>query len=158
MMRAPATMVRKKRASTYPALITFFVVCCALSLAGCKSGTLTNSEQACKSTGGFFADEKITCTGSVGVVRGEPSLSVIDADGDLSGNYTLDATISVEKGEAKAYAGDEEEGGKVAPDRPLRISAVVGLGEDDEDVSVSLKVLGKKVDNLRYEATVLPQD
>ncbi len=116
MMRAPATMGRKKRASTYPALITFFVVCCTLSLAGCKSGTLTNSEQACKSTGGLFADEKITCTGSVGVVRGEPSLSVIDADGDLSGNYTLDATISVEKGEAKAYAGDEEEGGKVAPD------------------------------------------
>lgn len=160
MTRDPATMVRKKRAFTYPALITFFAVCCMLSLAGCKSGTLTGSEQACKSTGGFFADEKISCTGSVGVVRGEPSLSVIDADGDLSGNYTLDATIDVEKGEAKAYvdtASGGEEGGKVVPGQPLRIDAVVGLDEDDEEVSVSLKVLGKEVEDLRYEATVLPQ-
>jgi hypothetical protein len=44
-------------------------------------------------------------------VRGEPSLAVIDADGDLSGNYKLDATITVEKGEAKAYVStaDREE-------------------------------------------------
>ena len=145
----------------YPALITFFVVCCALSLAGCKSGTLTNSEQACKSTGGLFADEKITCTGSVGIVRGEPSLSVIDADGDLSGNYELDATITVGKGEAKAYVSTADGGkreGKSLPADRCASSAVVGLGEVDEEVSVNLKVLGKEVEDLRYEATVLPQD
>lgn len=142
-------------------LSTFLALCCALCLAGCKSGTLSNSEQACQSTGGLFAERKVTCTGSVGVVRGEPSLSVIGADGDLSGNYKLDATISVEKGETKANvstADGAREGGRVVPDRPLRINAVVGLDEDDEEVLVNLKVLGKKVENLRYEATVLPQN
>ena len=145
----------------YAALTTFFVICCVLSLAGCKSGTLTGSEQACKSTGGLFAEKKITCTGSVGTVRGEPSLSVIDADGDLSGNYELDATITVGKGEAKAYVSTADggtEGGKVSPGEPLRINAVVELGEVDEEVSVNLKVLGKEVKDLRYEAKVLPQE
>lgn len=154
-------MMTRTPAFRYVLLTTFFVVCCALSLTGCKSGTLTNSEQACKSSGGLFAEKKITCTGSVGVVKGEPSLSVIDADGDFSGTYTLEATISVEKGEAKAFvdtASGGKEGGKVVPGRPLRIGAVVGLDEDDEEVSVNLKVLGKKVENLRYEATVLPQN
>jgi hypothetical protein len=35
------------------------------------------------------------------------------------------------------------------------VLAVVGV---DEEVSVNPKVLGKKVEDLRYEATVLPQD
>jgi hypothetical protein len=38
------------------------------------------------------------------------------------------------------------------------MEAVVGLDESDEEVSVNLKVRGMKVENLRYEATVLPQD
>jgi len=139
-------------------LATIFAAGCALSLAGCKSGTITDSEQACKSTGGLFAGRKVTCTGSVGTMWSEPSLGVIDADGDLSGNYKLDATITVEKGEAKVYvstaAGGREEG-KVSSGEPLRINAIVGIDGDDEEVSVNLKVLGK---DLRYEATVLPQD
>ena len=86
--------------------------------------------------------------------------SVIDADGDLSGNYKLDATITVGKGEARAYvdtAGGEKVGGKVSPSKPLRISADVDLDSDDEDVSVNLKVLGKEVEDLGYEAAVAPQ-
>ena len=137
------------------------VVVCALVLAGCKSGTITGSEQTCKSEGGLLAGRKVTCTGSVGAVRGEPSLGIIDTDGDLSGNYKLDATIKVEKGEAKAYvdtADGGKQGGKVSPDKPLRISAVVGIDEDDDEVSVNLKVLGKEVEDLTYQATVAPQD
>ncbi len=137
------------------------VVVCALMLVGCKSGTITNSEQTCKSEGGLLAGRKVTCTGNVGAVRGEPSLGIIDADGDLSGNYILDATIKVGKGEAKAYvntADGGKQGGKVSPGEPLRIGAVVGIDSDDEEVSVNLKVLGKEVEDLSYEATVAPQD
>jgi hypothetical protein len=143
------------------ALATLLATCCALFLASCKSGTITDSEQTCKSTGGLLAGRKVTCTGSVGTVRGEPSVGIIDADGDLSGNYNLDAIITVGEGEAKAYvstADGGKQGGKVSPGKPLRISAVVGIDGDDEDVSVNLKVLGKEVRDLRYEATVAPQD
>jgi hypothetical protein len=142
-------------------LVALFAVCCALCLASCKSGTITDSDQTCKSTGGFLAGRKVTCTGSVGTVRGEPSLGIIDADGDLSGNYKLNATITVGKGEAKGYvstADGGKRGGKVSPGKPLHIGAVVGIDQDDEDVSVNLNVLGKEVENLGYEATVAPQD
>jgi hypothetical protein len=130
-------------------------------LAGCTSGAITGSEQSCTSTGGLFADKQVACTGSVAGVRGEPSLGIIDTDEELSGTYKLDATITVGKGTAEAYvstAEGEQAGGKVSPDEPLRISAVVGLDEDDDEVSVNLKVLGKEVKDLRYEATLLPQD
>jgi predicted small secreted protein len=137
------------------------VVVCALLLAGCKSGTTSDLEQSCKSEGGFLSGRKVTCTGSVGTARGEPYIDVIDTDGDLSGNYKLDATIKVEKGEAKAYVDTVDggrQGGEVSPDKPLRISAVVGIDEDDDEASVNLKVLGKEVENLTYQATLVPQD
>ena len=142
-------------------LAPILVVVCALVLAGCKSGTITDSKQTCKSEGGLLAGRKVTCTGSVGAVRGEPSLGIIEADGDLSGNYELDATIEVGKGEAKAYVGTADggkQGGKVTPGEPLRIGAVVSIDGDDEEVSVNLNVLGKEVEGLSYEATVTPQD
>jgi hypothetical protein len=135
--------------------------CCALVLAGCKSGTITGSQQACKSTGGLFADKQVACTGTVASVRGEPSLGIIDTDEELSGTYKLDTTIAVGKGTAKAHLSTAEggqAGGKVSPDEPLRISALVSLDEDDDEVSVNLKVPGKEVRDLRYEATLLPQD
>jgi predicted small secreted protein len=140
-------------------LAPILVVVCALVLAGCKSGTTTDLEQSCKSEGGLLAGRKVTCTGHVGRARGEPSVDVIDTDGDLSGNYKLDATIKVGKGEAKAYVGTADggkRGGKVSPGEPLRISAVVSLDEDDE-VSLNLEVLGKEVEDLGYEATVAPR-
>ena len=141
-------------------LATLLATCCMLLLSGCKSGTTTDLEQSCKSEGGLLAGRKVTCTGHVGKARGEPSVDVIDTDGDLSGNYKLDATIKVGKGEAKAYVGTADggrRGGKVSPGEPLSISAVVGLGEDDDEVSVNLKVLGKEVEDLGYEATVAPR-
>jgi hypothetical protein len=67
----------------------------------------------------------------------------------------------VEKGEAKAYVDTVDggrQGGEVSPDKPLRISAVVGIDEDDDEASVNLKVLGKEVENLTYQATLVPQD
>lgn len=136
-----------------------FAGCCALVLTACTSGTITGSEQACKSTGGLFADKQVACTGSVAGVRGEPSLGIIDTDEDLSGDYELDATFTVEKGTAYVSTADGgQAGGKVSPDEPLRINTVVALDESDEEVSVNLKVPGKEVTDLRYEATLLPQD
>jgi hypothetical protein len=143
-----------------PMFVALMVACCMLLLSGCKSGTTTDLEQSCKSEGGLLAGRKVTCTGHVGTARGEPSVDVIDTDGDLSGNYKLDATIKVGKGEAKAYVGTADggrRGGKVSPGEPLSISAVVSLGEDDDEVSVNLKVLGKEVEDLGYEATVAPR-
>jgi hypothetical protein len=134
---------------------------CLLLLAGCTSGTITGSQQSCKSSGGLFADKQVACTGSVAGVRGEPSLGIIDTDEEISGTYKLDATITVGKGTAKAYvdtAEGEQAGGKISPDEPLRISAAVGLDDEDDEISVNLKVLGKEVKDLRYEATLLPQD
>jgi predicted small secreted protein len=142
-------------------LAPILVVVCALLLASCKSGTTTGLEQSCKSEGGLLAGRKVTCTGSVGTARGEPSVDIIDADGDLSGNYRLDATIKVGKGEAKAYVNTADggrQGGKVSPGKPLHIGAVLSIDQDDEEVSVNLKVLGKEVRDLTYEATVAPQD
>ena len=154
-----SAMVRMTRRRLMVALLV--AACCALALTGCKSGTITGSQQACKSSGGLFADKTVACTGSVGGVRGEPSLGIIDTDEELDGDYKLDATITVGKGTAKAYvdtAGGRQVGGKVSPGEPLRISAVVGLDGDDEEVSVNLKVPGKEVKDLRYEATLFPQD
>jgi hypothetical protein len=153
-----STMVHKPRRRLVLAML--FAGCCTLVLTGCKSGTIADSQQACKSSGGLFADKQVACTGSVGSVRGESSLGIIDTDEELDGDYKLDATITVGKGTAKAYADTVggQAGGKVSPGEPLRLSAVVGLDEDDEDVSVDLKVLGKEVKDLRYEATLLPQD
>jgi len=153
-----SVMFRRTRRRLVVAMLFAF---CALVLTGCKSGTITGSEQACKSTGGLFADKQVACTGSVAGVRGEPSLGIIDTDEELSGNYKLDATITVGKGTTKAYVsttGGGQVGGKVSPGEPLRISAVVGLDEVDDEFSVDLKVLGKEVKDLHYEATLFPQD
>jgi hypothetical protein len=144
-----------------PVLVALMVACFALSLSGCKSGTISDSQQTCKSTGGLLAGRKVTCTGRVGVVKGEPSLGIIDTDGNLSGNYKLAATIAVGKGEANvsvSTADGGNSGGRVAPGKPLHINVVVGIAEDDEEVSVNLKVSGKEVEELSYEATVLPQE
>jgi hypothetical protein len=143
-----------------PVFVALMVACCVLLLSGCKSGTTTDLEQSCKSEGGLLAGRKVTCTGSVGIAKGEPSVEIINTDGDLSGNYKLDATIKVGEGEAKAYvdtADGGKLGGKVSPDKPLHISTVVSIDEDDDEVSVNLKVLGKVVRDLSYEATVAPQ-
>lgn len=133
--------------------------CCALVLIACTSGTITGSQQACTSSGGLFADKQVACTGSVAGVRGEPTLGIIDTGEDLSGTYKLGAIITVGKGTAYVSTdGDGQTGGKVSPDEQLRISAVVGVDEADDEVSVNVKVLGKEVKDLRYEAALLPQD
>ncbi len=77
-------------------------------LVGCESGTITGQEQTCRSSGGLFAVEEISCTGSVASARGSPHLTIVEAD--------------------------------------------------EEEINVALKVVGKEVRDLRYEATLVRQD
>jgi hypothetical protein len=103
----------------------------------------------------------VGCESDTPPARSRPASLLVDTGEEPSGSYRLDATITVGKGEAKAYistAGGGSEGGKVSPGEPLRVGAVVGLDEDDDEVTVDLKVLGKEVEDLRYEATLLPQN
>lgn len=130
-------------------------------LAGCSSGTLVGEQQTCRSSGGLFERQKITCTGSVDGVRGSPTLGIVEVDDDLDGVYRLDATITVGRGMARAFVTDtdgKKVGGDLAPGRPLRITALVEPDED-EDVEVALEVAeGEKVESLRYEAKLVPQE
>ena len=131
-----------------------------LMLAGCESGTITGQEQTCRSSGGLFAVEEISCTGSVAGVRGSPHLTIVETDEELDGSYQLDATIAVARGTAKANvtgADGEQVGGEVAPETPLQITAVVEP-VDEEEIDVALEVVGKEVRDLRYEAMLVRQD
>lgn len=131
-----------------------------LMLAGCESGIITGQEQTCRSSGGLLAVEKISCTGSVDSVRGSPHLTIVEADEALDGGYRLDATITVAQGTAKANvteAAGEQVGGEVAPGSPLQITTVVEP-VDEEEIDVALRVAGKEVRDLGYEATLVRQD
>ncbi len=131
-----------------------------LMLAGCESGTITGYEQTCRSSGGLFAAQEVSCTGSVASVRGSPHLTIVEADEELDGSYRLDATIAVAQGTARANvtaANGEQVGGEVTPETPLQITTVIEPG-DEEEVDVALKVAGKEVRNLSYEATLVRQD
>jgi len=88
-------------------------------------------------------------------VRGSPDLNIVEADEELDGSYRLDATIGVAKGTAKANV--TAAGGEVTPETPLQITA---LREpvDEEVIDAALKVAGKEVRDLRYEATLVRQD
>ena len=74
-------------------------------------------------------------------------------------SYRLDATIAVARGTARANvtaADGEQVGGEVTPEAPLQITAVTEPG-DEEEIDAALKVVGKEVRDLRYEATLVRQ-
>ncbi len=118
------------------------------------------SRQTCESAGRLFAQERITCTGSVGSVSGSPQLGVVEAGENLDGAYRLEAILSVDRGTVRAYATSsdgERVGGKVSPGHPLRIVAAVDP-VDEEEVDLALEVAGEAAGDLRYEATLVRQD
>jgi hypothetical protein len=149
------------------ALRYFLAGCAALSLVGCTSGTLSGTQQSCESTFGLLESKKVSCTGSVDTVSGSPSLSVIEIGESLNGAFSLETTIRVGRGTAKAHVmdiDDKKVGGEVSPGDPLRIVTVVYPeevpgSEDEEKVDLQLEVAeGKEVSGLRYEATLVAQD
>ncbi len=131
-----------------------------LMLAGCESGTITGQQQTCRSSGGLFAGEEISCAGSVDSVRGSPRLTIVEADEELDGSYRLDATIAASRGTARANvtaASGKQVGGEITPEAPLQITAVIEPA-GEEEIDVALKVVGKEVKDLHYEATLVRRD
>ena len=131
-----------------------------LMLAGCESGTITGQQQTCRSSGGLFAVEEISCTGSAVSVRGSPRLTIVETDEELDGSYRLDVTIAAARGTARANvtaASGEQVGGEITPEAPLQITAVIEPA-GEEEIDVALKVVGKEVKDLHYEATLVRQD
>lgn len=134
---------------------------CAAVLTGCSSGTLTGVNQSCESSGGLLSTDSISCSGSAATAKGQPSLDIVETDGDLSGTYRLRASISIGEGTTKAEvtaADGEQTGGSISPDKPLEIDGLVSLDEDDEEVSLALKTGGKTVRDIVYEATLVPEE
>lgn len=150
-----------------PALRCLVAGCAVLSLVGCTSGTLSGTQQSCESTFGLLESKKVGCTGSVDTVSGSPSLSIIEIGENLNGAFSLETTITVGRGKAKAHVTDVDDkrvGGEVSPGDPLRIVTVVYPeevpgSEDEEKVDLQIEVAeGEEVGGLRYEATLVAQD
>ena len=148
------------------ALRRFVAGCTVISLAGC--GTMTGAQQSCESTFGLTEPKKVSCTGSVETVSGSPPLSVIEIGDDLDGAFSLETTITVRRGTAKASVTDIDDElvvGEVSPGKPLEISAFVypepaaGADEDTEEVEVRLEIKeGEEVKDLRYEAALVEEN
>lgn len=121
-----------------------------------RGGTVTNYSQSCSSTDGFFSQETVTCRGSAGSVQG--SVGVEFGDEDLDGTYQLEATVSVQEGEADVYAydasGERVSLGSLSESSPLQISAVV----DPFGTSTVFFVdAGEgEIGGLEYEGTIEP--
>ena len=156
------------RAELARSVLRYFLAGCAtLSLVGCTSGTLSGIQQSCESTFGLLESKKASCEGSVDTVSGSPSLSVIEIGEDLNGAFSLETTITVDRGKAKAHVTDIDDrqvGGEVSPGDPLRIDTEVYPedvpgSEDEEKVDVQIKVAeGQEVRGLRYKATLVAQE
>lgn len=141
------------------AALVLSLVAALFALAGCESGTLVGQEQTCEVSGGLLSEASATCAGRVDAVRGSPQVAIVDTDEELDGTYRLEATLSVGKGETKAHvtaADGDRVGGVVSPGEPFRISTDVQVDDEDEEFAAELKVAGKKVTDLRYEASLTP--
>jgi hypothetical protein len=146
---------------TYPKQFAWpvLLICVMLlAAAGCQSGTLSNTERSCSSSGGLLGSGEVRCTGSAGTASGSPSLEIAEVDG--SGLYRLDINMTVEEGSlnvAVTPAEGEAVGGELSPESPLTLSAVVDPPSTDE-IRVQLEVSGEEARGLSYEATLVPAD
>jgi hypothetical protein len=159
-------MGRKLTRPTFAGLtLRYFIAgCMVFSLVGCTSGTLSGIQQECESNFGLLESKKVSCEGSVDTVSGSPSLSVIEIGENLNGTFSLETTITVGRGKAKAHVtdiDDKQVGGEVSPGDPLRIVTEVYPeevpgSEDEEKVDLQLEVAeGEEIRGLRYEATLV---
>jgi hypothetical protein len=129
---------------------------CAALLAGCEGGTLTNHSQSCTSTG-LFGEERVTCSGTAGSVRGSVGFEFGGDDEELDGAYRLTATLAAGEGEANVFAYDAEGErvslGRLSAGEPLNVEAVV----EPSGGSVFFVDTGEKeVRDLRYEGRIEP--
>lgn len=133
------------------------VVAFAAFLAGCEGGSLSGHSQSCSSTGGFFSDQTLMCSGTAERLGGSIGIEFGDDD-DFGGEYRLEARISVEQGEAEVNVPGADgvfSAGRVSAGEPLTINEVVQLSEDDDVFSLDAGE-GGEVRGLQYEGTVTP--
>ncbi len=127
---------------------------CAAIFAGC--GTLSGHSQSCSSSGGFFSENAVSCEGTADSLGGKMGIEFGDDD-DFSGEYRLEANISVEEGEAEVLAGDDEISvGRVSAGEPVAVDEIVELSEDSMVFTLDAGEEGE-VAGLTYEGTVTPQ-
>ncbi len=141
---------RLSKASLYAMLLAL----CAAMLAGC--GTLSGHSQSCSSSGGFFSENAVSCEGAADTLGGRMGIEFGDDD-DFSGEYRLEANISVEEGTAEVLAGDDDISvGNVSAGEPVAVDEVVELSEDSMVFSLDAGE-DREVGGLAYEGTVTPQ-
>lgn len=146
--------------------VALVIGCMVLTLAGCA--TMSGVQQSCNSNFGVLDAKEVNCSGSVESISGSPSLNVVDIGDRVDGTFRLEVTMEVGQGTARAHVtdiNDAQVGGKVAPDEPLHISALVypeesgDAEDDDEGVDVHLQLAeGEEVRNLSYEAILVEQN
>lgn len=146
-MKVSGVFRRASRAAVILAL-------CAATLAGC--GTISGHSQSCSSSGGFFSENAVSCEGTADSLGGRMGIEFGDED-DFSGEYRLEANISVEEGEAEVLAGDDDISvGRVSAGEPVVVDEVVELSEDSMVFSLDAGEEGE-VGGLAYEGTVTPR-
>ncbi len=152
-----AVTVKTSRAKAPIVPLLLYLALCLFAV-GCV--TLTGQDESCSKTKLFGSVSKLTCSGTVGTVRGEGPLTFGDSYSDddqfeYSGEYRLEMTASVEQVRMDIYAEGEtggRKGGEVSPGNPLRIEAVGPF-----EGSVAVKVKGgeeTEVKGLEYEVTI----
>ncbi len=132
----------------------------ALLAAGCEGGTLTNHRQSCSSASGLLSEESVSCSGTVGSVRGSVGIEFGGGDDDerLFGTCRLTAVISVGEGAASVYAYDAEGEritlGRLSAGEPLSVEAVIDPSGDASFFFVDAGEAG--IRDLEYEGRIEP--
>jgi hypothetical protein len=149
-------------AGAAPSWRGLLLILCAAALlaAGCEGGTLTNHRQSCSSSSGLLSEESVSCSGTAGSVRGSVGIEFGGGDDDeeLFGTYRLTAVLGVGEGAASVYAydaaGERVALGRLSPDEPLRIEAVI---DPSGDASVFFVDAGEAgIRDLEYEGRIEP--
>lgn len=147
-------MDKQGRIARMPHTAMLLTLCAAL-LAGC--GTLSGHSQSCSSSGGFLSENAVSCEGTADTLGGRMGIEFGDDD-DFSGEYRLEANISVEEGEAEVFGGDGDValGSVSADESPLIVDETVQLSEDSSVFSLDAGE-DQEVGGLAYEGTVTPR-
>lgn len=133
---------------------TMLLAVCAALVAGC--GTLSGHSQSCSSSGSLLSGSTVSCEGTADTLGGKMGIEFGDND-DFSGEYRLEARISVEEGEAEVLVGDDEVSvGRVSAGSPVVVDEVVELSEDSKVFTLDAGEDGE-VNGLAYEGTVTPR-
>lgn len=96
----------------------------------------------------------MSCEGTAESLGGRMGIEFGDED-DLSGEYRLEASISVRSGSAEVYGGDEDIPlGNVSAGEPLTVSETVELSRSDPVVFTLDAGEGERVDGLTYSGVI----